>query len=290
MAEITAAMVKDLRERTQLPMMDCKKALQEAGGDMEKAEDALRKAGAVAAAKKAGRETAEGRVATFVSADGSKAGLVEIRCETAPVANTDGFMALCNAVAKQVATSATLASSVEELMAQKTESGETVQDLFNALINQIRENMLVKRFARIDGATIATYEHHNGRVAVALQMAGPVNDAKMIEFGRDVCMHITAIGPMALNRDEIAADVVAKEKEIIEAQVGEPAGGKPKEIIDKMVVGKLNKWYNERVLLEQPFVKDDKKSVQQAVEGFAKELGKPVSLTKYVRYEVGGLD
>lgn len=294
MGQVSAALVKELRDRTQLPMMDCKRALQEAGGDPSKAEEALRKSGALAAAKKAGRETAEGRVAVHVSDDKTVAGIVEIRCETAPVASTDSFVTLCEKVACHVATSEPLADSPEVILAQTVPSeGRTVQDLFNDVINKIRENMQVARFTRLTGEMIVSYQHHNGQVAVLVELGCEGNgaaDESLLQLGRDLCMHVTAASPMALDRDGISADLVASEKEIIAAQVAEQGKNKPPEIVEKIVMGKLNKWYNERVLLEQPFVKDDKKSVKQVVAEFSKGSGQAVTIKRFLRYEVGGTE
>ncbi|NLX05460.1 MAG: translation elongation factor Ts [Phycisphaerae bacterium] len=293
MADISAALVKQLRELTQLPMMDCKKALQDAEGDIVKAQDILRKSGALAAAKKAGRETAEGRVATFVTPDQKAAAIVEVRCETAPVANTEDFSRLCRTIAEHLATTSQWPADVQQLLGQTVASeGRTVQDLLNDIINKIRENMQPVRFERLAGGVITSYEHHNGQVATLVQFngqdGGVTPSDQVVQFGRDLCMHITAVNPMALSREEISAAVVAKEKEVIEAQVAEQSKGKPPQIVEKMVQGKINKWYNEMVLLEQPYVKDDKKSVQQAIDEFNKAGGQKVAVSKYLRYEVGG--
>ena len=292
MAQITAQLVKELRDRTQLPMMDCKKALQEADGDIPKAEEILRKSGALAAAKKAGRETAEGRVAASVTDDGSRGAIIEIRCETAPVANTDAFVRMGETIAAHLATTDVLPESVDALLDQRRASGDgTIRELVNDVINKIRENMQVVRFARLEGDLITSYEHHNGQVAVILRLAcegGASPNPEAAQFARDLCMHITAMSPMALDRDGIASDVAAKEKEIIQAQVQVQAKNKPPQIVEKIVTGKLNKWYNDRVLLEQPFVKDDKKTVKQALDEVAKGSGKPIVIKRYLRYEVGG--
>jgi len=292
MAQVSAAMVKQLREKTQLPMMDCKKALQQAEGDLGAAEDILRKSGALAAVKKAGRETAEGRVAIYVSDDNSAAGIVEVRCETAPVANTDSFIEMCDMIARHIAIAQTVPSDTDELLGQRLEpDGKTARDLLNDVINKIRENMQVARFARLEGEIIAGYQHHNGQVAVVVQLGSDgelTADQALIRFGRDLCMHVTAAGPMALTRDGLSPDLVEKEKQIIQAQVAQQAANKPPQIVEKIVIGKLNKWYNERVLVDQPFVKDDKKTVKQAVSEFSKTFGRPVTIKRYLRYEVGG--
>lgn len=290
MTAISAGLVKQLREKTQLPMMDCKRALQETEGDLDKAQDLLRKSGAMTAAKKAGRETAEGRTAVYISDDNSKASLVEIRCETAPVANTDDFIEMCRRIAQHVATTDALPANVEALLAQNLD-GSTVRDCLEQVVNKIRENMLIARFDLLTSGFIAEYEHHNGQVAAVVQVKSDTQlspSQELIDFVRGLCMHVAAINPMALDRDQVAAELVEKEKGIIKAQVADQAKNKPAEIVKKIVLGKLNKWYNGLVLLEQPFVKDDKKSVKQIIAEFNKSAGQSISIEKFIRYEVGG--
>jgi elongation factor Ts len=294
MAEITAGLVKELRERTQLPMMDCKKALTEANGDITKAEDILRKSGALAAANKVGRETAEGRVSTFVSGCGCCGAIVQVRCETAPVANNEIFQGMCKQIAQHVAGLETMPANSEALVAQKLSSdpGQTVKDIMDNAINKLRENMQVTQYEKLCGGFISSYEHHNGQVAVLMQMevdASVKGHEQVLQLAKDLCMHITAINPVAVNRDEVSPELVEKEKEIIKAQVEQQSSGKPAQIIEKMTMGKINKWFNERVLLEQPFVKDDKKTVQQVIDEVSKAVGKPVVVKKYLRFEVGGV-
>jgi len=295
MAEITASLVKELRERTQLPMMECKKALAAANGDIDQAEEALRKSGALAAAKKAGRETAEGRVATYVSDCGCCGAVVQVRCETAPVANTEIFIDLCKKLAQHVCGLQTMPENAEKLLEQKLsfDSSSSVQDLMHNAINKLRENMQITQFTKLSGGLISNYDHHNGQVAVLLQLEvddSIRNNEKVQQLAKDLCMHVTAVGPLAVDRDGVPAVLVEKEKEIIKAQVEQQSQGKPANIIEKMTVGKLNKWFNDRVLLEQPFVKDDKKTVKQVVDEVAKEVGKPIVIKTYCRYEVGGSD
>ncbi len=293
MSTIKASLVKELRERTQLPMMDCKRALTETDGDIAKAEELLRKSGALAAAKKAGRETAEGRIAVYITDCGSKGGIVEVRCETAPVSNTEDFIEMCKKIANHVATTENLPASVEELMGQKlaSDNAQTVKDILDEVINKIRENMQIARFERIEGGILGSYEHHNGQVASVIQLEGDselAQNEQAKELSRDLCMHITAINPVALDRDQMDEKVVENEKAVIKAQTMEQAKGKPENIIEKIMTGKLNKWFNEQVLLEQPFVKDDKKTVKQFVDECSKSIGKPISIKSFLRFEVGG--
>lgn len=274
MATISAQAVKALRDRTGLPMMDCKKALVESGGDEEAAVETLRKKGADMAAKKAGRETSEGRIACFISPGGS-AGIVEVRCETAPVANGDDFKQLAFDIARQVAEGSS-AANVEELLAQNMigESTQTLQHRLLNVQNRIRENMVPVRFEKLDGPA-ASYEHHNGRVGVVLQLA----EASDASLPNDVCMHIAAMQPQALSVDQLDPEKVDKEREILTEQAR--ATGKPDNVLQKIVAGRMGKFYSETVLLEQPFVKDDKKKVGEVL----KEAG--IEVRGFTRWEVG---
>lgn len=271
--EITAAMVNELRNKTGLPMMQCKKALVDSGGDMDKAMDALRKSGAAVGQKLAGRETSQGRVACYVG-DG-KAGIIVLRCETAPVANTDDFQKLAALLAKQAAHLDN--PTPESVMASKLldNPARSVQDEWNESMNRIRENMQLAKAANLRGV-VGSYLHHNGQVGVIVQMSGECPE----DVRTDVCMHAAAMRPMCTTREEVPADLVAKEREIAAEQVK----GKPPQIVDKIVSGKLDKWYSEIVLTEQLFVKDDKQTVGQYVASRAKG----VSVSRFHRFEVGG--
>lgn len=274
MAEITAAMVKELREKTDLPMMDCKKALNETGGDMNAAIDLLRKKGAAAAEKKAGRETAEGRVAVHVDREKGVGAIAEVLCETAPTSNNPVFQEMVAKIARHAALSGT--TDPEAILDEKfvDDPGMTIRDIMTEVINKIRENMKINRLVRAEGR-LGHYVHHDGRVAVLLQVEGEGEDAVLA----DLCMHITAMMPRALDRQSIPAEDVAREKEIVREQI--IASGKPENLVEKISEGKMNRWFSERVLLEQPFVKDDKKSVGDV----AKEAG--FKLTGFTRLKVG---
>ncbi len=280
MANITAADVKALRERTGLPMMDCKQALTEAGGDADKAIEILRKRGAAAAEKKRGRETAEGRIGLFVAADRKAGALVELRCETAQVAGNEVFRQTADMLAKQVAGANKPAATVDELLAQPQVDNAkmTARDLITDAVNKTRENMQVARFTRLTGETIGSYQHFNGQVAVLLTAEPAGADATVLS---EICMQIAAMRPMAVTREEIPADVVAKEREIVMAQLAEEK--KPDQIKAKIVEGKINKWFSERVLIEQAFVKDS--SGKTPVKDVLKKAG--VTVKKFVRLEVG---
>ena len=280
MANITAGDVKALRERTGLPMMDCKQALAETHGDADKAIEILRKRGAAAAEKKVGRETAEGRIGLFVSADRTAGALVELRCETAQVAGNDVFRQAADLLAKQVAMATQPAATVDELLAQPQVDNPAMaaRDLITDAVNKTRENIQVARFVRLTGQTIGSYQHFNGQVSVLVAAEPAGADQAVLA---DVCMQITAMRPMAVTRDEVPADIIAKEREIALAQMVKEK--KPPQILEKIVDGKINKWLGERVLIEQAFVKDS--SGKTAVKDMLGKAG--VTAKKFVRLEVG---
>lgn len=266
MAEITAAAVKAFRERTGLPLMDCKKALQEAGGDEEAAVEVLRKRGQQLADKRSDRETAFGRFGLYIGSDKNVGAMVELLCESAPVTTNEGFIQLANDLAEVLATGPG-ASTAEELLAQPSPSasGKTLGDQKDELFNRIREVFKVGRMVRIDGAS-GGYMHHAGTTAGVLVAIDGGSD----EAAKDVSMHIAAMKPAALDKDSLNPELVAKEREILrQAALAE---GKPENIVDKMVEGRLRNFYAERCLMEQPFVKDDK----QSVGAYAKDAGMKV--------------
>ncbi len=280
MTTISAAAVKTLRDRTNQPMMDCKAALTEAGGDMEKAVEILRKRGKDVADKKGARETAEGRIAAYIDETQTMGALVEMRCESPPVVKSDAFVALANDIARQVALKG--ADSVDALLAQPLvgDPKHTVQDRVKDTIGLIRENMKPARFTRLTGGRLGSYTHHDGSVGVLLQVEGDKADPQLL---RDVCMHITAKNPLAALREDIPKEVVAKETEIAKAQMAaDPKNkNKPANIQEKILEGKLRTWFAENVLVEQPFVKDDSKTVGELLRANG------LKLVKFVRYKVG---
>ena len=275
MAAISAAAVKALRDATGLPMMDCKKALTEAGGDQEEAMELLRKAGKKMEEKQAGRATTAGRIAVCVDPDVPVGTIVELRCETAPVASNEEFVQLANDLAAQLATGPG-ANGPDELLAQPSPSkpGSTLKEQYEELYNRIRENFQFERMARIDG-TCGGYAHHNGASGVLLEIEG--GDP---ELAKDVCMHIAAMRPGALAKEDLDPAVVEKERQIlIEQARGE---GKPENIIEKMVEGRLRNFYAERCLNEQVFVKaEDGKSTVAKV---AKAAG--MKLVRFIHWEL----
>lgn len=272
--EITAAMVKALRDMTGLSMMDCKQALVESGGDSEKAVEVLRKKGAGRIEKMVDRETTQGRIAAFVSPGLDRGGIVELRCETAPVAKTDDFIGLAATLARLTAL-ASNAPTPATLAAEKTDSGKSVADVQLDVFNRLRENMVIARVAQMRGS-VGAYVHHNGMVGALVEF----NRACPPELAKDIAMHVTAARPLVARREEVDPALIAKERALAAEQVK----GKPPQIVDKIVSGKIDKWMTEIVLLEQPFVKDDKQSVASVLKAAAPDL----TVTRFARFEVGG--
>lgn len=263
---ITASMVKELRERTGLPMMECKKALTEADGDIEKAIDDLRKASGLKAAKKAGRTAADGVVAAKVAEDGSYGVLVEVNSETDFVARDDNFLGF---VAKVVDKAfAERQQDVAALMEGALEADR------EALVQKIGENIGVRRVQLVEAPVVGAYVHSNNRLAVLVALSGAD-----VELARDIAMHVTASNPQVVKPEDMAPEVVEKEKEIIKAQPD--MAGKPAEIVEKMMGGRINKFLKENSLVEQPFVKNPDVTVGK----LAKDAGADV--LGFVRFEVG---
>ena len=265
---ISAKDVKELREKTGCGMMDCKKALTEAGGDIEKAAEILREKGLASAVKKAGRIAAEGVVAAYK--EGDVAVLLEVNCETDFVAKTEQFKSLVSDIAKIIVKEAP--ADVDALMAAPCEAG-TVEEMMKNAVATIGENMKIRRFARVEGFT-DTYIHLGGKIGVLVQ-TDVEPDAAAIH---DVAMQIAAARPTYISKEDVDANEIAHEKEILRAQALNE--GKPEKIVDKMVEGRIQKYYKEVCLLEQPFVKDDDMSV-------AKMIGGRFQVLKFVRYEMG---
>jgi elongation factor Ts len=262
MAEISAAAVKSLREKTGLPMMDCKKALTEAGGDEDKAVELLRKAGAKTMEKRSGRATSAGRIAIYVDRDARVAAMVDLRCESAPVSSNDEFIQLGADLVGQLATGPG-AATADALLAQASpgKKGQTLKQQFDDLNHRIREVFKVERIVRIDGLC-GGYAHHNGAVGVLLHVEG--GEA---ELAKDICMHIAAMRPTVVAKEELDPAEVAKEREIL-SEVARKEG-KPENIIAKMVEGRLRDFYAQRCLLEQPIaneMKFGKKTVGKVAE------------------------
>ena len=264
MAQITAALVKELRERTGAGMMDCKKALTAVEGDMDKAIDFLREKGLAAAAKKAGRIAAEGVVGSFVSADGKIGAIVEVNCETDFVAKTDGFKALVEKIAAHIV--ATKPADVEALLASELD-GQTVEALVTASVAKIGEKISVRRFALYEApeGVVAAYIHGGGKIGVIVELKGGNT-----ELGKDVAMHVAAANPSYLERSQVPAAELEHEKEVLSEQAKNE--GKPEKIIEKMVMGRINKYYKEVCLVDQEFVKDPDQTVGKLVKAAGAEV------------------
>ena len=291
MAEITAALVKDLREKSGAGMMDCKKALQENNGDVEASMDWLRTKGLAKAAKKADRAAAEGLVAGKVAADGKSGVLVEFNAETDFVAKNDQFQ---QAARDFAAVALGVDGDVEAIRAAKTAKGEVVADVITNLIATIGENMQLRRSARlvVSQGAVALYLHNKqgddvARLGVLVALEGAGDQAQIAEVARRIALHVagTPTPPLALNSDELDPTVVAKEREIQTQTAME--SGKPREIAEKMVEGRIRKWQEEVVLLKQPFVMNPDQTIEQLVAETAKSLGSALTVKGFVRFALG---
>lgn len=269
MAEITASMVKNLRERTGLGMMECKKALTETGGDMSAAEDLLRIKSGAKASKAAGRVAAEGVIGCFISADGKTGALVEINCETDFVAKNEDFLAFAKAVAQLAAQSG--GTDVTALSAMPMPAGGSVQEVRQALIMKLGENLSIRRAAHyVTIGRLAVYLH-GSRIGVMVDLDG--DEA----LGKDIAMHIAASKPVCVSKDQVSSDLLDKERAIYTAQAAD--SGKPADIVAKMVEGRINKYLAEVTLLGQPFVKNPDQTVEKLL---AEEKAKVSGFTLFV--------
>jgi elongation factor Ts len=292
MTQVTAAMVKELREQTGAGMMDVKSALVEADGNMEEATKILRKKGLAAAGKKAGRVTAEGTVTSYV---GDNAGvLVEVNCETDFVGRTENFRQFADDVAKVIAGSK--ASSVEELNNEPWPGdgpdidGQTVAQHTQAMIGAIKENISIRRFVRYEAApnaVLSAYIHAGGKIGVLVELVATSGEknAHMNDVAKDVAMHVAAAEPRFIRRDEVTQKDLDTEREI--ARDAAAKSGKPENIVEKMVTGKMEKFYGEACLLEQPYIRNDKQTVNEYLATSGKESGCAYTVTRFTRYKLG---
>ena len=286
MAQITAALVKELREITSAGMMDCKKALNETGGDLEAATDWLRTKGIAKADKKAGRVAAEGLVA--VASEGTSSALVEINSETDFVARNESFQ---GAVA-EVAALALTVNSDAELANANTASGDNVTEFFKKLVGKIGENMSFRRMAKLSvkEGVVAGYVHNSvapnmGKIGVLVGLESSADKDKLKELGKKIAMHIAATTPLALSVDDLDPAVVQKERDMLKAEAIE--SGKPEAIVDKMVEGRMTKFFKESVLMTQIFVMDGERSIEQVIADEAQALGADIAMTAYTRMALG---
>ena len=284
MAAFTAQDVKALREKTGCGMMDCKKALVQADGDMDKAIDFLREQGLAKQAKKASRIAAEGVAYATTSDDNSVGVVIEVNAETDFVAKNDSFMEFVKACAATVIEQNP--ADVEALLAlQATGSDKTVAELLQEKVLTIGENIQIRRFERMEGVCVA-YVHAGGKIGVLVNFNTDLAaKPEFVAYGKDVAMQIAALNTPYLTRDDVPAEVIDHEKEVMRQQVINE--GKPEAIADKIVMGKINKYYKENCLVDQEFVKDNKLTVAQYTKNTAKELGGNIDIVKFVRFEKG---
>ncbi len=288
MAQITAALVKDLREKTGAGMMDCKKALTENDGDVETALDWLRKKGLAAAAKKSGRVAAEGLVA--VAIDGTGGAVAELNSETDFVARNETFQAFARKAAEIALEGADSAESL--LAAEFPGAGHAVSEELTKLIATIGENMVLRRAGRlsVSEGVVASYVHNQtapglGKIGVLVALKSSGDGERLAAFGRQLAMHVAAASPQALSPADVDQEALGRERKVLSEQA--LASSKPPEIVEKMVEGRLRKYYEEVCLLEQVFVIDGENKVKKAVESLAKDLGTPVEVEAFLRLQLG---
>ena len=284
---VTAAMVKELRASTGAGMMDCKKALTEADGDMAKAVEVLREKGLAKAAKKAGRIAAEGMVATFV--DGNAAAIVEVNSETDFVAKNELFQTYVAQVAEQACK--TTAADVDAFLEEESlaEAGKKVSDVLAEKIAVIGENLKIRRFQKVvvENGVVGSYIHAGGKIGVLVEMTSDVVNDEVVECAKNVAMQVAAINPLHVDRSEVSEEYLEKEKAILKEQAKNENPDKPDNIIDKMIIGRINKQLKEICLVDQPYVKDGDLTVAKYVAQVAKEQGATMAIKSFTRFETG---
>ena len=282
---VTAAMVKELREMTGAGMMDCKKALVEADGDMEKAVEVLREKGLSKAAKKAGRIAAQGLVGIAFNADSSQAAIIEVNSETDFVAKNEEFIEFVDKLAKLALEND--ATDMDAFMALPYEGEGTVQDALNSKISKIGENMNIRRYQKIaePGTVNIGYVHGGGKICVIVTLKTDASAEEVTVMGKDVAMQVASMNPQYVSEKDVDPEFIENEKKILVQQALNE--GKPADIVEKMVIGRLKKELKETCLLDQKFVKDNDLTVAQYVKNCAKEIGKDIEVVGMVRYEVG---
>ena len=286
---ITASLVKELRDKTNAGMMDCKKALTETNGDLEAAIDYLRKKGIAKAAGKVDREATEGIITSRLSPCGKTGILIEINCETDFVSRNDNFVAFVDKVADTIAASS--AKTLEEAL-QLSTGDLTIEDFVKSKVIELGENMQLRKFERFDVSgegAIAQYIHMGGKVGVLVEVgttqAATTGAEEFQNLIKDVTLHIAAANPKGLAREDIAPEIIEKEKEIFRVQLADE--GKPAEMIEKILMGKLGRFYAENCLLEQAFVKDPDTTIKKLVEATATKLGDTLTIRRFVRFGLG---
>ena len=293
MAEITASTVKELRRKTNAGMMDCKKALTEAGGDMEAAIDILRKKGIASSSKRADREAKEGTVQALLNADATVGALVEVNCETDFVGKNEGFRSFVDTVARQIISEGTTDGDLAAALAQPVAGGTlSLDEVIKAKGGEVGENIVLRRFVRFAapaGGALASYIHLGGKVGVLVEAtAGKAETLASEAFKtllKDINLHIAASSPICVGREAVDADLVAKERAIYADS--DRLKGKPAGVIESILTGMLSKFFSQVCLLEQAFVKDPDKTVGQLVEETSKALGDTIAVTRFVRFALG---
>lgn len=288
MAEITAQMVKDLREKSGAGMMDCKKALAESEGDMQKAMNLLRERGSAIASKRSSRVAKEGLIAAFISPDHTTGALVELNCESDFVARNEDFKKLVQTLAAHCAS----VDNQDAFLDSKIAGSETVAEAVKGAIGKIGENMVLSRWKRLktDGKSLLeSYIHPPGKIGVLVEIGGVGSEVagkpEFREFARDIAMHVAATAPLCVTRDQVDSSVLANEKQIFRNQALNE--GKPEKIVDKIIEGRVQKFYGESCLLEQPFAKNPDQKVEEYVKQNAPKLGAGLTVKQFIRYRLG---
>jgi elongation factor Ts len=288
MAEVTAQLVKTLRERTGAGMMECRNALVEANANLDDAEVVLRKRGAAAAAKKSSRSAKQGLIVIDIAANGLSAVVIEVNCESDFVARTDDFQAFAADLAAHVAASS--ATTVDAIMAEafSKDPSQTVNDLVKSKIAKLGENIVLARFERVSVASgaISSYIHPGSQLAVAVVLTSPAGSSEeLVALGKDLAMQIAAADPKYIRRDQVDPAHLAKEADIARDRAKNE--GKPEKILDKIVEGRLSKFYEEVCLIEQPFIKDNGVTVTELIAQKSKATGGAIEVAQFVRFKVG---
>jgi len=290
MAEVSAALVKQLRERTGAGMMECKKALDSTGGDIEKAIEELRKRGIASAAKKASRSTKQGSITVALNADRSAGSILEFNCESDFVARTDDFQNMVGELTQQ-ALEAPAGTTRDQMLAApfRGNTAETVEQVIAGKIGKIGENMQLARFEKVEGGVLGSYIHQGAQLGVLIQATGgsaaAAGNEEVQELLRDVAMQVAAADPQFIRREDVTPEAMEKEREIQRARARNE--GKPEAVIEKMIAGRMSKFFEEVCLLDQPFIKDNAVTVSQLIAAKAKSTGEALTIARFVRYKVG---
>tara|TARA_B100000401_G_scaffold77218_1_gene48128 strand:+ start:1073 stop:1945 length:873 start_codon:yes stop_codon:yes gene_type:complete len=286
---ISAQQVKELRDKSGVGMMDCKKALVESNGDIDKAFDYLRKAGVAKAQKKEGRDAKEGLIISDISSDGKFGTLLELNCETDFVANTDDFKSLGNDIIKHIKNSEF--SQLDDILNEKfiNDNNKKLKDVITDAVGRLGENIVLSRFCKysVESGLVVSYIHPGSKLGVLLKFnSDQVSDKDSLnDFGKEISMHIAATSPISVSIDDVSSEIIAKEREIFSDQAKK--SGKPDNIIEKMVDGRINKFYKENVLLEQVFVKDPSKLVKDLISEKSNSSNLNLSVSEFSRFQIG---